>query len=213
MRQASLAAIRRDTWRRAWHLAHAWAHTFLFLAGVSLCGLLFGGVVAGQLNSGDAYVLGRQLELLLNTAANHQLAAPSDLWWQRAFHDTELLGLLWLFGISVMGLPLVTIAVFLRSFTVGFTAAFTILSLGWKGVWAVTLLIFAHQLLSLPAVVLAGCAAIRFSGALLQRKPQADGMARRFLTYTAVFAGCAVLIACGAGLQAVLAPHVLAGIA
>jgi stage II sporulation protein M len=213
MWQASLTAVRRAAWIRTRRGISAWTHTLLFLTGVALCGLLFGGVVAGQLNSTEAYVLQRQLELLLNTAANHQLAGPVDLWLQRMSRDIELLGLVWLFGISVMGLPLVAIAVFLRAFTVGFSAAFTVLALGWKGLWAATALVFVHQLFSFPAVLVAGCAAIRFSGALLEREGPIEAMVGRFIRYTLMFIVCAGLAGIGAAVQALLAAQVLAGIA
>lgn len=184
-------------------------HTFLFLTAIALCGLVFGGVTAGQLNSGDAYVLQQQLQLLLDAASNHQLASVSTLWSDRFFRDLELLGLLWLFGISVLGLPLVAVAVFLRGFTVGFTASFTVLSLGWPGLWLSSSVIFLHQLLAFPALVVAGAAAIRFSGDLLLRERVIHGLTGRFLYYGLVFSVCALWMAGADALQAVLAVHVL----
>jgi stage II sporulation protein M len=185
------------------------AHTFLFLTAVSLCGLVFGGVVAGQLNAADTFVLGHQLDQLLAAASNHHLAPVGDLWWQRVVRDGRLLALLWLFGVSVMGLPFVVIAIFLRAFSVGFAVGFTVLSFGWRGVLVASVAIFAHQLLTMTSLLLAGAVAIQFSGDLLQRTRPVDGLTGRFLRYNAIFAVCAVGVFAGAAVQAGLAPHVI----
>ncbi|MCL6549351.1 MAG: stage II sporulation protein M [Alicyclobacillus sp.] len=184
-------------------------HVWCFLAAVAVCGLLFGGVVAGQLGDADASVLSSAVGRLLDAIAQHQLASSSDLWWQRMTSDAQLLALLWLLGLSVIGFPFVVAAVFLRAFSVGFAVGFTTLQFGWKGILVAGVAIFLHQVISLTVFILAGSTAIRFSADIVRQRYQPAQLSFQFLRYTGAFALLSTGLMVGAWVQANLAPGVL----
>lgn len=180
-----------------------------FLAGVTVCGLVFGGLVAGELNPADTAVLGGAVERVVTAIQQHALAPAGQLWWQRLVADGQLLALLWLFGVSVIGLPLIVIALFLRAFGVGFAVGFTVLQFGWKGFLVAGLVIFLHQAISLTVLVAAGAVAVRFSAGVLRQAYPFSALPVHFLRYTAIFCVCAGLLMLGAAVQAYFAPGVL----
>lgn len=198
-----------DTWRTAVSRAEPHFHIWTFLAAVTLCGLIFGGLVAGQLNSSDTAVLGHAIQRLFVAIQQHQLAAAGDLWWQRVIGDGQLLALIWLFGVSVIGLPFVVIAIFLRAFSVGFSVGFTVLQFGWKGFLLATLGIFSHQLVTMLVFIVAGTVAIRFSAGILRHSLSMQTMPMAFLKYTGWFLLCSVGLMVGAVIQAYVAPQLL----
>lgn len=200
------------TWRTISVRAEPHLHIWTFLAAVLLCGLVFGGIVAGQLNSSDTAVLGHAVQRLLLAVQQHQLAASGDLWWQRVIGDGQLLALIWLFGVSVIGLPFVVIAIFLRAFSVGFSVGFTVLQFGWKGFVLATLGIFVHQLLTLLVFVVAGGIAIRFSASILRHSLSLQAMPLAFLKYTGWFAVCTIGLMIGAWIQAYMAPQLMSNL-
>lgn len=179
---------------------------------VVLCGLVFGGVAAGQLNSSDTLALGNTVLQLLQSISNHQLATTSMLWWQRMIADGQLLALLWLFGVSVIGLPFIVIAVFLRGFSIGFAVGFTVIQFGWRGFLLASIGIFLHQLISMGAILFAASIAIHFSARVQGRTHAEERLAVALAKYTGWFGVSAVLLMLGAIVQAYLAPHLLSAL-
>ncbi|GLV13722.1 hypothetical protein Heshes_14060 [Alicyclobacillus hesperidum] len=185
------------------------AHTWSFLLGIAVCGLVFGAIVAGQLGQADKLVLGNALEQLFIALAHHQVASGSEVWAQRALSDAELIGCIWLFGVSVIGIPFIVGAVFLKSFTVGFGVAYTTLQFGWKGFVVASIGIFAHQLIFLFTLFIASATAIRFSYELVMQAVPVSRLTVQFLRYTGTFLLCSGGIMLGASIQAFMVPALL----
>ena len=184
-------------------------HLWSFLSGVVLCGLVFGGIVAGELNSGDTIILANSVSHLLSAITQHQLAPSGDLWWQRVTQDGQILALLWLFGVSVIGIPFVAATLFLRAFSIGFSVGFTVLQFGFKGLLLSGIVIFLHQVLSMAILILAAGTAIQFSTEILSQSISIRALPWRFIKYTAIFVVCMLLLMLGAALQAYIAPVVM----
>jgi stage II sporulation protein M len=215
MRAASTLHMRQGfetSWQTVRGKAATQGHVWTFLMGVCLCGIFFGAVVAGQLHPGDVIVLNDTIQNLLAVAMHHQLASFSQLWWERMIDDSRLLALVWLFGVSVIGLPFVVIALFLRSFGIGFAMGFTVLQFGWKGLLIAAIGMFPHDLITMAFLLLAGVTAIRFSADILQQVTSLQRLPMRFFKYTLLFAFCAIGLMAAAALQAGTMPHLLANI-
>lgn len=184
-------------------------HLWTFLVGVTVCGLIFGGVVAGQLGETDKLVLGNALQQLFVAIKQHQLASGSELWSARLVSDAEVLGLLWLFGVSMIGIPFVVAIIFIRSFTIGFAVGYTTLQFGWKGFLFSAVAIFLHQVISLMTLLIAAVIAIRFSLQIVERRQPMNRLILRFLQYTGTFLLCGGGLMVGAFIQAFIVPHLL----
>jgi stage II sporulation protein M len=208
MRPLALRQVLSDVRLRFDAALQVWA----FLVGVCLCGLVFGAVVAGELNGNDIAVLGDAVQRVLTAIQQHQLASAHDLWWQRMVDDAQLLALVGLFGASVIGLPFVVIALFLRAFSIGFAVGFTVIQFGWKGWILAGVGIFLHQLLSMGVLLFAGVAAIRFSAALLQQTYPLPKLSLHFAKYALRISLCLIGLIPGALVQAYLTPHLLASL-
>src|SRR5690625_7607326 len=75
--------------------------------------------------------------------------------------------LLCLLGLSVIGLPLVWILLFVKGFVVGFSVGFIVNQLGLKGLLLAALSIAPQNLLIIPIYIIAGSLAMIFSLTLL----------------------------------------------
>ncbi|MCF8563667.1 stage II sporulation protein M [Alicyclobacillus tolerans] len=201
-----------DLWHHIRTRVMAMMHVWTFLIAVSVCGIAFGAVVAGELNQGDTAVLSNAVSHLLEAIGQHQLARPGALWWQRVISDGQLLALMWLFGVSVIGLPFVVILIFLRSFSIGFAIGFTVIQFGWKGLFVSSILIFLHQIISMTALIFAGVFAIRFSAGILRQAFPLHKLSLQFLQYTGLFVLCGAVLMVGALIQAYVAPALLNGV-
>lgn len=202
---SSLHVLRSNLHQRLSKHVHVWT----FLAGVTLCGILFGGIVSGQLSETERLVLGNALEHLFVAIKGHQLASGTQLFVQRFLDDTVVLGAIWLFGVSVIGIPFVVGALFLRGFTVGFAVGYTTLQFGWKGVVLAAVGIFLHQLVTLFTLFIAAISAIRFSQKILAQSLPISRLTVQFLQYTGTFVLCTGGLMLGAFIQAFVVPHLL----
>lgn len=200
------------SWQHVRGKAAMQGHVWTFLIGVCLCGILFGAIIAGQLHPGDVSILNDSVQNLLGASTHHGLASFSDLWWQRMIDDSRLLALLWLFGVSVIGLPFVVIALFLRSFSIGFAIGYTVLQFGFKGLLLAGVGIFPHDVIGMAFLLLAGVTAIRFSADILQQATTLQRLPIQLLKYTTVFAVCFFGLVLAAAIQAGTMPHLLAGV-
>lgn len=186
--------------------------TGAFLGAVILCGLIFGGAVAGQLNPSTTAILGQAMQHFIAASAAHQLANPQTIWAERMFAELKLFGLIWLSGISLLGLPIVTIAIFLRAFQVGFSIAYSVLQFGWHGLLVATLVIFVHQVIALCGLWCAGILAVRLSASVFRKSLEVENVPRVLIRYTLLMFLCLAVSAFGAFIQAFAAAPILSAL-
>ena len=80
----------------------------------------------------------------------------------------KTVGLMWLLGLSVLGAPFILALLFLRGFVLGFTVAFMVKEMVFRGIALAIASVIPHNLLMVPAIILAGGASFSFSWAALQ---------------------------------------------
>lgn len=195
-----------DSWKRE-SLA-----TAVFLLAVMICGLLFGAVVASQLNASTTSILSQTMSEFILALRNHHLVEPSVTLWQHAFSELKVFALVWLSGVSLLGLPLVTLVLFFRSFSIGFSVSYSVLEFGWHGLLVASLVIFVHQLIALTCLWFAGVTAIRLSSSVVHRAFSFNELPGALLRYTGIILVCMLGALVGALYQAYLAPSILLAI-
>jgi len=70
--------------------------------------------------------------------------------------------LIWLLGISIIGLPVIIVILFIKSFIFGFSIASIIASYGFKGILGAFLYVFPHQIIILLLYLLLSFYSISF---------------------------------------------------
>jgi len=118
-------------------------------------------------------------------------------------------GLLWLLGLSVIGAPLIAAILFLRGFSLGFTAGVLMSQLAWKGTVLAMLALLPHNLLHLPGLMLTAAGAVAFSFRALQSmlgRPSPGGIRHHFLTEGSLAVVGSILLAAGSLIEAYITP-------
>jgi stage II sporulation protein M len=93
---------------------------------------------------------------------------PKEAFQQSFAHHLKYIGLIWLVGLTVIGLPLILVFIFLKGVLVGFTVGFLVSELGWKGALFSLGSVVPQNLLIIPAILVTGVAAISFSTLLIR---------------------------------------------
>lgn len=180
---------------------------------VMAVGVVCGVLAIGTLSVGDQLQLTDYVKRFVELQAHHPTYGPV---FNLALRDNlKLVGLFYLFGVSVAGMPLVVVAVFFRGFVLGFTADFLVTSLHWAGALLGLITVGLVSLFLVPALIIAGAVALGFSWDLISpaTRRHAPHLGRSFAFFTGLMIVMAAVTVVGTALEAYASPlfiHVLA---
>lgn len=98
--------------------------------------------------------------------------------------NLKIIAVVWVLGLTVIGIPLIAAVVFTRGFALGFTSAFLIKLKGLAGVVTVFLAIFPPNLVAIPLIILASASGIVFSLCILKRWRNGSSIKKDFFAFT-----------------------------
>lgn len=162
-------------------------HLYLFVSVLFLMGVVFGAMMVNALTLEQKQDLSRYVGSFLQTVTLGGETAPKpDLLESFALHF-KWMALIWLLGISVVGLPLVLVLNFLKGLLVGFTVGVLVSEYAWKGLLLSFVSVVPQNLLIVPALLAGSVAAVTFSTYLVKHrflKKTNDSAAPLFLKYS-----------------------------
>lgn len=162
-------------------------HLYLFVSVLFLMGVLFGAMLVNALTLEQKQDLSRYVGSFLQTVSLGGETAPkADLLSTFGVHF-KWTALIWLLGISVVGLPLVLVLNFLKGLLVGFTVGVLVTEFAWKGLLLAFISVVPHNLLIVPVLLVGSVAAMTFSTYLVKHRflqKTNDSAGPLFLAYT-----------------------------
>ncbi len=186
--------------------------TPVYIAVATLAiGTLFGVLAIGTLTMADKLSLLAYLRHFISVES----AAPTyhGIFRPALTSNLKLIGLLYILGVSVAGMPLVVVAIFFRGFVLGFAGAFILTTLHWQGLGITLVTIVLQNLFIVPAVVIVGGVALGFSWQLIAHKKRVgagdDPVSGRFAAYTAMVFAMGMVVVVGTALEAFAAPFLM----
>lgn len=167
--------------------------TFIFIVGV-----VFGALAIRTLDHGAKQELVNHLSTFFNGLAdrvNEYQVNFNDIVWV----NIKTVLMIWLLGLSLIGMPLVPVIIFLRGFVIGFTVGFLVQELSFKGMAFALVSILPQNLIIIPAIIIAGMMAISFSiilfKSLISKRPINFGYHLLGYSSIMVLAGIALVLA------------------
>ena len=134
----------------------------LFLSGISLIGLIFGSIFITIISKTDQNLVQSYIENFINIVQNGKLNYV-DAIKNTLVSNISFTSVIWLLGISIIGIPIILFMYFTKSFMIGFSVASFILKYKFKGVLYAIVYIFPHHLVNLIIFTLLTIYAIKFS--------------------------------------------------
>ncbi len=136
----------------------------LFLFIISFIGIVTGALFMTALSSSDKTLVSDTLSTFLkNIEPDNYLNSLTN----NLIINAIFIIVIWLLGFSIIGLPIVVLLLFYKSFSVSFTLSSFIANYGLKGSLLGFLYNFPHQFIILVIYLYLGCYAIKVSVALL----------------------------------------------
>lgn len=176
-----------QSWLRSFvsHIRQNWL-LYLIIAAVFTSGVISGGKGVSYLPSNQVGELAKLVNKF--TIQTGQLPVTSLTIVKSTLVDhLIIMGIVYLLGLTVIGVPLILGVIFGQGFIFGFTTFFLFQNIGWPGFFLFTAAILPAGLLYLPALAVGAGTAISFS-LYLVRKPRNFNFALwpAFLRYTLI---------------------------
>ncbi|NEU30818.1 stage II sporulation protein M [bacterium LRH843] len=135
---------------------------YLFTAVLFLIGIIFGAIIVNSLSLTQKHDLYMYLSQFFGQVSNGELAESSAMFTQSFAHYAKYFGLMWILGLSIIGLPIILILLFLKGVVVGFTVGFLVNQMGMSGFFLSFVSIMPQNFILVPAFIIVGTASISF---------------------------------------------------
>lgn len=86
------------------------------------------------------------------------------------FNNAKTIALMWILGFTIVGIPFVLFILFTRGFIIGFTVGFLVNEYVMRGLLFAVASVLPHNLFAIPAILVMGVSATKFSLLLVRRK-------------------------------------------
>lgn len=135
-----------------------------FAVGVSAGAFTVNGLSTTQREELDIYFQGF-LQLL-----DYQSIDNSELFKISMMENLKLIGVLWVLGVMIIGIPFIYVVIGLRGFITGFSTGFIIKTLSFKGVMFTLLALLPKEIFIVPCIIALGVNGINFSLSIIKSK-------------------------------------------
>lgn len=135
---------------------------YLFTTVLFLMGIIFGAIIVNSLSLTQKHDLYMYLNQFFGQVSGDELADSSAMFTQSFAHYAKYFGLMWLLGLSIIGLPVILVLLFLKGVVVGFTVGFLVNQMGLSGFLLSFVSIMPQNFILVPAFIVVGTASITF---------------------------------------------------
>lgn len=197
---------------RLWNLsARDNLNLYVFMGVLIIVGAIFGALLVNALTLEQQQELADEIGAYMTNIKDPQHFSQAATFWDSFLFYGKWLFLIWLLGLSVIGLPLVLVLDFLKGVLIGFAVALLAQQLAWKGVFFFLVATAPQNALVIPALMIASVSAARFAyfvvrERLFRRKGQ---LLPPFLAHTAVMLVMLVMLCVASLYEAFLSPLIL----
>ncbi|MEI2665119.1 stage II sporulation protein M [Rossellomorea sp. LJF3] len=196
---------------------HVQAHSsiYLFIITLFLMGIIFGAIVVNSLSFAQKEDLYFYLSKFFSEMEDGSMTSAEELFRQSFLHNVKYLGLMWLLGISIIGLPLIFVLLFMKGVVVGFSVGFLVNQMGWSGFLLSFVSVLPQNIIIIPAFIFIGAISANFSLRLIRKifMRQSSSMQFQmipFLSRYVIFMVVAIgIVTVAASIEAYLSPTLM----
>ncbi|HHV78107.1 MAG TPA: stage II sporulation protein M [Firmicutes bacterium] len=182
---------------------------YLLVAAIFLCGTCAGAYSVKFMGPEELTELSAYVSVFVKRLGSEDYqVSPLACFLGELSQMLRNVSLMWLLGVTVIGIPVVWAIVFVRGFASGFSVAFLIQEMGVGGALFGTCAVLPQSLFSVPSLLLAGGLSTAFSWRILQhrRAGRKIDFLGEFVSYTWCFVASLVLAIGGAIVEGWISP-------
>lgn len=189
---------------------------YTFTVVLMIMGVIFGALIVNSLALSEKQDLITYLQQFFGEMSGGQFSSADDMLRQSFSHNLKYIGVMWILGLSVIGLPIVLILLFLKGVVVGFTVGFLVNQMGWHGLFVALMSVLPQNIILLPAFVVISTASISFSLKMIRQmlvKNAATPILPQFTRYFMLVIGISAVLFIVSLFEAYVSPVLMKTIA
>ncbi|MGG0716616.1 stage II sporulation protein M [Robertmurraya massiliosenegalensis] len=185
---------------------------YLFVVVLFLMGVIFGAIVVNSLSLTQKEDLFYYLSQFFGQVSDGKVAEPYDLLLQSFFHNSKFVGLMWILGVSIIGLPVILVLLFIKGMVVGFTVGFLVNQMKWNGFLLSFVSILPQNLIIIPIFIFGATLSVAFSIKMIRRqfmKKMGQPVLPLLGRYVLAYLGALVILILAASVEAYVSPALM----
>jgi stage II sporulation protein M len=185
---------------------------YVFVSVLFVVGAIFGALMVNALTLEQQQELAQDVDQYVQLMNEGIGSGEAHSFWERFFFHSKWLLVLWLLGITVVGIPGVLALNFLKGALVGFSVGTLINQYAWKGVLFSLVSIAPQNIIAVPAMIITSAAAISFSIFVIKNRllRQTGELAPQLGSFTSTAMLMLILFAGAALFEAYISPSLIA---
>jgi stage II sporulation protein M len=206
--------------RKKWSLSNPinrhlleYSSIYWFIMVLFLMGVIFGAVIVNSLSVAQKDDLFSYLNQFFGQISAGKIASSEDLFTLSFLHNAKFLGFMWILGISIIGLPLILILLFLKGVVVGFSVGFLVNQMGWGGFLLSFVSVLPQNMFIIPMFIFIAVVSVGFSLKLIRKvfikQTASFQILPTFVGYAAALCIAIGVVCVAAGVEAYLSPSLM----
>lgn len=185
---------------------------YIFTIVLFLIGVIFGAIIVNSLGLTQKSDLHNYLNQFFGQVAEGQFASSSSMFIQSFAHYAKYIGLMWILGLTIIGVPVILILLFIKGIVVGFTVGFLVNQMGMSGFFLSFVAILPQNILLVPAFIVVATVAISFSLKMVKQqfiKRNNGPIFHHFLRYSLFILCIMAILVIASSFEAFISPNLM----
>lgn len=181
---------------------------YVFVSVLFAVGVVFGALMVNALSLEQKQEITRYLGSFFQTMNQNSELDGRQAFFQVFSMHMKWIALIWVMGLSVIGLPLVLVLDFLKGVLIGFTVGYIVGQLSWKGMLFALVSVAPQNLIIIPVLIICSVTALSFSIYMIKNRFIGRGgtMFQPLIRYTAGTCSLAIVLCIISVYEAYLSP-------
>jgi len=181
---------------------------YLFVTVLFMMGVIFGSIIVNTLDPAQKEGLLHYLGHFFQGLKQESIAEPEVVFQHSLGDRLKTVGLMWILGLSVIGIPVLLIFIFLKGMVIGFTVGFLVNQLSWQGLWFAFVSVIPQNLFVIPALIIVTVSGIHFSTLLVKNRliHHRGTIYPQFVSFSILVTGMALVLVFSSLFEAYLSP-------
>jgi stage II sporulation protein M len=175
-------------------------------------GVIFGAIVVNSLNLEQKQDLYFYLNRFFGQVAAGEFVTSHEMFQQSLVHNLKYLGFIWILGISIIGLPIILVLLFLKGMMIGFTVGFLVNQMQLQGFLLSFVSVLPQNVFLIPAFIILSTVSISFSLKVIRQqfvKRVHEPISSAFLRYSLSGVWMIFFVLAASGFEAYMSPHLM----
>ncbi|WP_235821395.1 stage II sporulation protein M [Gottfriedia solisilvae] len=178
---------------------------YIFVSVILLFGVVFGAVIVNSMNVSQKQDILSFITQFFGQVNNDGYINGNEVFLSSYSTHLKFLALIWILGISIIGLPIILILLFMKGLVVGFTVGFLVNQLGWHGILLAFSSVFPQNVIVLPLYILLTVLAVQLSIRMIRKqfmKNDNEAIMKQLVSYSIVFCLVAICLSIASVIEA-----------